>query len=239
MKRPGMVLIIVLVVLVMLSLAGLSFVLNMQTEDKAARLQGRQLQVEHVVSSGAELVKAFCEQSWIDQQEAGGAWDNAEVFRDVLVLDDEATGRRTRFSVVSPKAEDAEVSGWRFGLENESAKLNLGILLDWEEREPGAAQRALLALPGMTNAIADALLDWIDPEDAPRPQGAEAEYYRGLGVPYGPRNGVPQCLEELLLVRDVTRELVFGAAADLQHLSGLEGRDDRVGRRSSGLSVSD
>ena len=45
----------------------------------------------------------------------------------------------------------------------------------------------------MTEAIADAILDWIDPDDAPRPFGAEAEYYQGLGVPYVPRNGVPQC----------------------------------------------
>jgi hypothetical protein len=30
----------------LLSLAGLSFVLNMQTEDRAARVQGRQLQLE-------------------------------------------------------------------------------------------------------------------------------------------------------------------------------------------------
>lgn len=238
MKRRGMVLIIVMVVVLMLSLAGLSFVLNMQTEDKAARLQGRQLQVEHVVNSGVELIKAFCEQSWIEQQEAGGAWDNAELFRDVLVLDDEAAGRRTQFSVLSPKADNAEASGWRFGLENESAKLNLGILLRWEEREPGAARRALLALPGMTDALADALLDWIDPDDTPRQQGAEAEYYRGLGLPYGPRNGVPQCLEELLLVRDVTRDLVFGTATDVPHLPGLETAERTASRRSSDLSAS-
>lgn len=234
--RSGMVLLIVFMVVVMLSLAGLTFVLNMQTENKAAHVQGRQLQLEHVVSSGAELVKAFCQQSWVDQQEAGGASDNAGLFRDVLVLDGAATGRQGRFSVVSPDTASSGTSGWRFGLDNESAKLNLGVLLRWEEREPGAAQRALLTLPGMTPAIADALLDWIDPDGEPRPQGAEAEYYQGRGLPYGPRNGVPQCLEELLLVREVTRELVFGTAADMPAWSGGDDGAGGLGRSPAGGS---
>ena len=132
-------------------------------------------------------------------------------------------GRRGRFSIVAPQFPGAAGQRLRFGLENESARLNLGALLRWDEREPGAAQRALLALPGMTPAIADAILDWIDPDAAPRPQGAEDDYYRGLGVPYGPRNGVPQCLEELLLVRDVTRELVFGSQPDAAALTAPAG----------------
>ena len=70
-RRPAMVLIIVVVVMVMLSLAGLSFVATMHTENKAAHVQGRRLQLEHVVGSGAELLKSFCQQSWADQQEAG------------------------------------------------------------------------------------------------------------------------------------------------------------------------
>ena len=215
MKR-GMVLLIVAVVVAMLSLAGLGFVVTMQTENKAARAQARRLQIEHAVASGAEWVKAFSQQSWIQQQETGGSWDNAERFRDVLVYDDEAQGRRLRFSVVTPQTDDGHGANVRFGLENESAKLPLGALLRWEEREPGAAQRALLLLPGMTNAIADSLLDWLDADEASRPLGAERDYYQGLGVPYGPRNGVPQCLEELLLVRDVTRGLVFRPEADAQ-----------------------
>jgi hypothetical protein len=74
-----------------------------------------------------------------------------------------------------------------------------------------------MSLPGMTDEVADAILDWIDPDDTPRQSGAEAEAYRTLGVPYAPRNGVPQCLEELLLVRGVTRDLLFGADANFNH----------------------
>ncbi len=206
-----MVLIIVVVVVVMLSLAGLSFVANMHTENRAARIQGRRLQMEFVVDSGGELLKAFCHQSWAEQQEAGGCWDNPDRFRAVCVLEDESVNRHVCFSIVSPKTEDGETTGVRFGVENESAKLNLGTLLGWERRAPGSAHIALMNLPGMTDAVADALLDWIDPDAVSRSFGAEADYYQELGVPYAPRNGIPQCLEELLLVRGVTRGLLLGA----------------------------
>ena len=66
-------------------------------------------------------------------------------------------------------------------------------------------------LPGMSQSIADAILDWVDRDTTPRQFGAEASYYAGLGVPYGPRNAEPTSLEELLLVRDVTRDMLFGA----------------------------
>jgi type II secretory pathway component PulK len=215
--RRGMVLVIVAIVVAMISLAGLAFVTTVHVEGKGVRLQADHLQLEHVAGSGTELVKAFFEQPAGVQREAGGSWDNPGRFRNVLVLDDEDTGRRARFSVVAPADGDSVPGGIRFGVENESARLNLGVLLSWDERAPGSAHQALMSLPGMTDAVADAILDWIDPDSTPRPFGAEAEYYQGLGVPYAPRNGVPQCLEELLLVRGVTRSMLFGPDANFNH----------------------
>jgi len=217
-RRSGMVLVIVAAVVAMISLAGLAFVTTVHVEGKGVRVQADQLQLEHVVGSGTELVKAFFEQPAGVQREAGGSWDNPGRFQGVLVLDDEDTGRRARLSVVAPAGGDGEPSpvsfgAVRFGVENESARLNLGVLLSWDERVPGSAHQALMGLPGMTDAVADAILDWIDPDPTPRPFGAEADYYQGLGVPYAPRNGVPQCLEELLLVRGVTRSMLFGPDA--------------------------
>ena len=66
-------------------------------------------------------------------------------------------------------------------------------------------------LPGMDQSTADAILDWIDADNVPRAEGAEADYYAGLEPPARPRNGLPPTLEELLLVRGVTREKLFGA----------------------------
>ena len=215
--RRGMVLILVMVVVVMIGLAGLGFVATMHSERKTVHLEADQFRLEAVVGSGAESLKVFFEQSQQARQEAGGSRNNPDLFKGVVVSADEASNRRARFSVVAPRIEDGEATGIRFGTENESAKLNLAALVRWDQREPGAGRRALMSLPGMTESIADAILDWVDADSTPRPSGAEADYYEGLGVPYSPRNGTPQCLEELLLVRGVTRGLLYGADANFNH----------------------
>lgn len=68
----------------------------------------------------------------------------------------------------------------------------------------------LLALDGMTEDVADAILDWIDGDDDPRELGAEVGYYSSLPSPYEPRNGPMQSLFELDLVAGVDPQLVRG-----------------------------
>lgn len=215
--RRGIVLIVVAVAILLISLAGLSFVTMMSTEHKAVYVHGDQLQLACLVDSGAELLGALSELPPASRSEAGGLLDNPELFRGKLVLADARIGRHGRFSVVSPNVENDEITGMRFGVENESARLNLAVLTRWEKEHPGAARDALMNLPGMTEAVADAILDWIDGDSATRQFGAEADYYAGLNVPYAPRNAVPVSLEELLLVRGVTRELLLGADANFNH----------------------
>lgn len=75
--------------------------------------------------------------------------------------------------------------------------------------QPDPRQR-LLAIPGMNVELADALLDWLDTDDAPREFGAEADFYQQLDPPVMPRNGPIKSLDELLSVRGFTRELLYG-----------------------------
>ncbi|MCG6553620.1 MAG: general secretion pathway protein GspK [Candidatus Magnetominusculus sp. LBB02] len=55
--------------------------------------------------------------------------------------------------------------------------------------------------------ITDSVNDWTDADDIARPQGAESEYYKGIGMPYTPRNFTMQYMEELLLIRGMSWEL--------------------------------
>ena len=71
-------------------------------------------------------------------------------------------------------------------------------------------RQALMALPGMTLEIADAILDWIDDDDLPREFGAEIDFYSALQPSYMPRNGPIRSIDELLLVRGVTPALLYG-----------------------------
>jgi hypothetical protein len=205
-----MILLVVTIVIIMVSLAGFSFVDLMSTENKAVHLHGDEVQAQCAQGSGEELLKFFLDQSLDVQQDAGGTFDNPDLFSGALVVEDPVGQHHCRFSVVSPRMEDGAVRGIRFGVENESARLHLGSVLNWEQRQPGAGKQALMRLPNMTEAVADSILDWMDPDFDPRPLGAEADYYAGLMLPYVPRNAVPASLEELLLVKGVTRELLFG-----------------------------
>jgi DNA uptake protein ComE-like DNA-binding protein len=65
--------------------------------------------------------------------------------------------------------------------------------------------------------LADAILDYLDEDDEPREFGAELSYYSAMGLP-GPRNGRIDALEELLNVRGVTVELLFGGDLNLDFL---------------------
>ncbi|MBX3414095.1 MAG: general secretion pathway protein GspK [Pirellulales bacterium] len=210
-RRRGMVIVVVLIVIAMLSLAGFTFAEIMFTENKAARLGGRDLQARQLSESGALCVAAMLDLSSEARSELGGVYDNPEELAAVAVLaPDETQSAHGRFSIVTYEADDSESGRIRFGVENESARLNLHKLLEWDRSHPGHAQATLARLPGMTPELADALLDYVDADDTPRELGAESEFYAQQEPARMAANRVPSSLEELLAVRDVSQELLFG-----------------------------
>jgi len=76
---------------------------------------------------------------------------------------------------------------------------------------------------GLLDTLADSILDWRDPDSLQRSSGAEEAYYLSLSQPYHPRNGDLEFLEELLLVKGMTREIFFGNVADPERLAALLG----------------
>lgn len=215
MKRPsqrrGFLLVIVLIVVMVLALGAYAFSELMLSHREATQLSGRQTQCRAIIDSGVEAARIFIAQDKLSQIEAGGAYDNPDQFRGVLVVDDADELARGRFSIIASGVDDqGALGGIRFGLENESTRLNLNSLLMIEKQVPGGGRKLLMALPGCTEEIADAILDWIDADDQPREYGAEVDYYSGLTPSYAPKNGPLDTVEELLLVRGVTPQLLFG-----------------------------
>lgn len=83
----------------------------------------------------------------------------------------------------------------------------------------------LLTLEGMTEDVADAILDWVDADDDPRELGAEVGYYSSLPSPYEPRNAPMRSLFELELVAGVDAELVRGEDWNLNGVLDLNEND--------------
>lgn len=236
--------ILVLVVISILALVSLSFCELMLNERKAAQTSGRQAQARVLAQSGAELARQFLDRDPQDQADAGGVYDNPPQFSDVLVADDETPLERGRFTIVAPRIEDRIIVGVRYGLQDESTRINLTTLLQADKSAKGSAKAMLMGLPGMTDEISDAILDWIDADETPREHGAEADHYASLAPAYAPRNGPPASIEELLLVRGVTPQLLLGADAARMGMTAnassdgsIEGVDNSDGSMDHGWAA--
>lgn len=235
--RPGSVLVVVLVVVSLLTLGAYTFSEMMMVEAEATSMYARQVQTRALADSGVELVAALLGDS-LDPLEID-FYHDALQFQGVTVIDNENPGLRGRFSVVAPIEADPEFRQIRFGLIDESARINLNVILslqlDTADFEPdvaaedGAAEdgggndnrplelaqrEILMGLPQMTEEIADCILDWIDDDENVREYGAEFEEYDALGLGYSPRNGPIKSLDELLMVNGVDSWLLYGEDAN-------------------------
>jgi len=221
-QRTASVLVLTLVVVALLTLGAAAFFERMFAEHRASRAAGRQLQARHLAESGVEYIKAVLLQDPAVIHDSGGLYANPSLFQGMLTIDDPLAAFRGRFTALAPNlTTDGLYGGIRYGLENESSRLNLNAVLLADSGGPDGARKLLMTLPGMTESIADAILDWIDPDDQPRQLGAERDYYSSLVAPYEPRNGALASIEELLMVRDVTPALLLGA--DLNRNAAIDG----------------
>jgi len=246
-SRCGSILLMVLVAIILMTLTTSSYLLLMRNEHWAARTSGNHLQAEMLSQSGIEFLRVYLAQTPSAIEQQGGLFDNPDILQDVLVIEDTGANHRGRFTVVAPNMNEGYYHGLRYGLENESAKLNLNTLTVGEEAasvEPDALtpRDRLLLLPGMNEAVADAILDWIDEDDSPRTFGAESSYYQTLTPPYRPSNRPLQHLDELLMIQGVTPELLYGidgnrnylVDANEQPLGALQRLDNSNGQLNRG-----
>lgn len=106
-------------------------------------------------------------------------------------------------------------------IDDEYGKINLNAVFDSRRQEPNEtleqALRFLFEQRGAEEDPTDAILDWVDSDDDPRPNGAESDYYQSLVTPYPCKNAPFTSVEELLLIRGITPELYFGNI-DMQQL---------------------
>jgi type II secretory pathway component PulK len=245
--RQAFLLVLVLLVIAGVSLGAMTLLETMVVAKDSSQLGTQQTQAKYVADSGIEFLRYFLAFSKNQQDEMGGWRENPQMFQAMNVIPDSDPARIANFTMISPNLDETgQFSGIRYGLQNESARLNLNALVVIDESYGGAAatmaalgsadadlsslgissevveeatgttdlqnlgRSLLMGLPGMTEDVADAILDWIDEDDEPREYGCEVEYYSQLPTPYEPANGPIQSVEQLLLVRGVTPDLLFG-----------------------------
>ncbi len=124
-----------LIVVVVLSLAAYAYHELMISEYRAADTYVRSNQTRAAADSGiAYTMGMLCDPNAYANILENNPWNNPQVFQDVLVNNDPSARRRTRFSIISlcsdPNDPFYDASEpYRFGVQDESAKLNLNTLM--------------------------------------------------------------------------------------------------------------
>jgi len=110
-----------------------------------------------------------------------------------------------------PVSDDATVS---IRIVDEDGRFNLNKVVDnlGENPNPLMRDRLRRLLTQLEiddpDGLSDALIDWIDRNQATSPRGAENSWYQGLTPPLASKDGPLDTIDELLLVKGFTPEIV-------------------------------
>ncbi len=200
MRRRGSILVALLWCLALLSVVVIGILHSSRMSLTSARHHGDSVQARYLALAGIEKAKALLYQDARNRMRAAQSHgrtlaDAPNEFRDIQL-------GRGRYSVVRA-ARDDEGGGVVYGVGDEDGRLNVNT----------ASAEELSKLRGMTPDVVAALIDWRDGDNAPGAGGAEAEYYLAGPTPMQVRNGPFETMRELLMVRGVSTELLFGEDA--------------------------
>src|SRR6516162_11317000 len=127
--RTGSVLLIVLVVVALLALGAYTFSEFMIVESRASATFGREVQARALADSGVEMAAALLAKRY--EEHPDSYYSNPQWFRNVLVRDAATASGRGRFCVVTADESDTSGRTVRYGLYDESSKLNINTLANW------------------------------------------------------------------------------------------------------------
>lgn len=139
----------------------------------------------------------------------------------------------------TPYTVDLGTGGCAVRVIDESGKISLNGLTD----SSGIILKNLLIRQGVSSEdadiIVDSILDWKDADDLHRLSGAESDYYQSLRRPYKARNADFETLDELILVRGMTPEILYGTGKTkgIIHFLTAYGKTARINVNSAPRDV--
>jgi hypothetical protein len=202
--RSGAVLPLALLVVALMALAARAFVDLMSVEAVAVTRGVERRQLRLAAESGIEYLAAM-----LDARKTS-SMALKENDPNIGSLGQSSPDIRFEFGRTSSVRSDRKDG---FPAVDESSKLNL-LTLSLKANQRTASRTRLMALPGMEESIAEAILDWMDADDTPSSLGAESAWYASQKNRVLPAQRPLETLDELLLVRGVTPELLYGPLVD-------------------------
>jgi general secretion pathway protein K len=196
----GFALVAVLLVLGLLGIIGAEFAYSMRLEASATRAWRDNISAAHLAEAGLE--QAIRELS-------GDVKFASEAVDGLLTFYSQAPGAQ---SVALPRLPRARVrlgpGEFSYRITDEQARMSVNTV------NPQPLDKLLQCLgidKNKRDQIVDSILDWIDPNEEHRLNGAESDdYYLTLPTPYRARNGPLESINELLQIKGVTPALFTG-----------------------------
>jgi len=219
-RTAGTVLIVTIWVVLVLAGLALVFARSMRVAAIVSSNHIASLEAECIASGACDYIRAKLVQN--DEEET-----TASETDDYQALE---VGEGYFWVLHSNLENDDE---YDYGLTDEAGKINLN----------SASEEMLLKLPGMTAELAASIIDWRDEDSEVTTGGAEDEYYLLQSEPYNCKNAPLQTVEEILLVKGATEELLYGEDTNLNGILDdyendgdlSEPSDDRDGRLDTGF----
>lgn len=217
-RSAGIALIIVMIVIVTLAVLAGGFAYSMKVETRLARNATYQSDMDLMAKSGVELARYVLGQQLaipqegsyaaLNQKWAGGLGGTNEL---LMWIDMDHT----------------EVGSGSFGLRivDTERRFNLSLIREGNSIVLENALTAIGVDSSQLSTIIDSYFDWVDPDEVARFNGAESEFYLGFNpsAPYFSKNGPPDDITELLLIRGMTEEIFWGTRRVGGSAAGLRG----------------
>ncbi len=192
-RAGGTVLIVTIWVVLVLAGLALVFACSMRVAAVVSANHVASLQAECIGAGASQYVIALLSAS---TEEQGTVSDEGESYEAMQV------GEGYFWVLRSNLESDRE---FEYGLTDEAGKINLN----------SASQDMLQRLPGMTAELAASIIDWRDEDSDVTPGGAESEYYLLLPEPYQCKNAPLETVDEILLIKGASQELLYGEDTNL------------------------
>ncbi len=196
----GFAVIIALVAVTVLSLMAAALAVFMKVE---SQLTANGNDDEQLMWIGRAGVERAC---WILANEPPGLTDLKQIWAGGPGDGPETNGPLMGITLNNFPVGDGTVS---ISLVEQESKININ------RADTPLLQQVLTTMgvdAGDISVVSDSIQDWIDPDDATRPAGAESDYYQGLIPPYNAKNAPIDDIEELQLIKGVTPLMFKGGS---------------------------
>lgn len=205
-SKKAVALVITLWVLVLLSLIGLAFVRTVRVDARISRYHKNNLQALLLAKSGLTVLTADI---LADNNEFDSL--SEDYLRKYSYTKEEMEKKSPGNSLreFEVKDKDGKLLGtYSVRITDEMGKFNINVI---DESMDNMVKYLFDSVQSDNKeGIVDSILDWIDPDDLHRLNGAEEEYYKEFSSPYHCKNGPLDTLEEMLLIKGITPQIFYG-----------------------------